>query len=91
MNDTTTLQIPEAAEVALALGNTREAIRLTLVADLRRMAAIENVEYKKWVGYANQSVPGSPADRDNSRIADMHFAAQRVLERRADELDGDVL
>lgn len=32
------LQIPAAAETALALGNSRHAIRLTVAAELRRLA-----------------------------------------------------
>lgn len=38
------LIIPEAAETALAFGNARHAIRLTVAAELRRLADVEGID-----------------------------------------------
>lgn len=38
------LIIPEAAETALALGNARYAIRVTVAAELRRLAGPEGID-----------------------------------------------
>lgn len=71
------LTIPDEAETALALGNARHAIRLSVTAELRRLAAELDVVKAEMRETDDRTIRSSGLGEGIAR-----------LRARADELDG---
>jgi hypothetical protein len=84
------LHIPDTAELAIALGNPRQAIRLTVVAELRHLAStVEQEEAELRERFRSGLVrPDTWLYTNTEKRADSLAFFRRQLIARADELDG---
>lgn len=80
------LIIPEEAETALALGNTRHAIRLTVAAELRRLRTDIQPHLAIIRFEADCAPPGAGHYAEGAARALDHLSG--MLTSRADEIDG---